>query len=149
MRRFVEWAGILGLIMATTAVAGAEPRRRREPPPATPNAAPPAPRAERVRQRRGYIRTQGTYQWRNGRWVWVAGRYEREQQNKVWVDARWEQQNGVWVFVEGGWRDPIPLYPTQPPPPAQAENAPPRPGDTWVPGRVDVPNGSYGWLAGS
>ena len=68
-----------------------------------PTVAPPPPRQERWRPRRGYVWVDGHWDWRGNRWTWVPGRYERERRGQVYRAPRWEQQGGVYVNVSGGW----------------------------------------------
>jgi len=68
-----------------------------------PTVAPPPPRQERWKPRRGYVWVDGHWDWRGNRWTWVPGRYERERLGHVYRAPRWEQRGGVYVNVSGGW----------------------------------------------
>ncbi len=114
----------------------------------TPNQAPPAPRAERVgAPRRGYVWVAGTWDWRNGRYVWVRGHYERAQRGKRWRNHNWEQRDGAWVRVDGRWDD-APQYPDAPPPDPREERIRPRRGYVYIKGRWDWQDGQWNWVAG-
>jgi hypothetical protein len=67
-------------------------------------ATPPAPRAEYVTYRPGYIWVHG--HWRrdvNGRWYWQDGYYVRERPGYVYVPGHWERRGNHYVWREGGW----------------------------------------------
>jgi hypothetical protein len=112
-----------------------------------PTSAPPAPRAERARARRGWVWVGGRYEWRNGAWVWQAGRWERERRGKRWRDGRWEERHGRWEWVDGRWDEPSP-YPTSAPPSAPIERPQFRRGFVWVSGRYEWRDGAWAWQPG-
>ena len=74
--------------------------------------APPADRYEVVpAPRRGYVWENGHYQYRNGRYIWVAGHWERARPGYVHVQPRWTEHNGRWRYEARRWdrdRDGIP-----------------------------------------
>jgi hypothetical protein len=137
---------------------------RRRPPPdadAGPREAPPAPQPETVNSRPGFVFAPGHWDWREGKWVWVAGHWERERAGKEWHPGRWDQQNGRWVFIDGAWADagsapPAPQPPDRPgrrgpreaPPAPRAESAQTRAGFVWVQGAWDWQNDKWEWVAG-
>lgn len=113
-----------------------------------PRLAPPPPRAERVGSpRRGYVWVAGTWDWRNNRYVWVRGHYERSRAGKRWRQHNWEERDGAWVRVDGSWDD-APQYPDQPPPDLRAERIRPRRGFVYIKGRWDWQDGQWNWVAG-
>ncbi len=149
----IRW--ILPMALATTTIAGsfetasAQPAdRRRAPPSPAPNAAPPAPRAERDgAPRRGFVWVSGAWDWRNGQWVWVAGHYERSRAGKRFRSLRWDQRDGAWVRVEGSWED-APASPDRAPPDPRDERPRMRRGFIWVKGHWDWQDGNWQWTAG-
>lgn len=53
----------------------------------------------------GYVWTDGFYDLRGGRWVWVGGRWARPPRpNYVWVKPYWEQRGRAYRFHQGHWR---------------------------------------------
>jgi len=73
-----------------------------------PTTAPPAPRAEKIGIRRGFVWAPGHYQWKNGQYAWVPGHWERARAKKRWLEGRWEQRGNQYVWVEGSWGDDAP-----------------------------------------
>src|SRR5262245_58641872 len=71
---------------------------RRVPPPPPPGVvlrpteAPPPPREERMAPRPGFVFIGGHWDWKDGKWAWVAGRFEKERAGKKWRPHRWEQR---------------------------------------------------------
>jgi len=65
--------------------------------------APPPPQEEVIEVRSGYVFVRGHWDWQ-GRWVWIAGHWERERAGYMWAEGRWEQRGNQWVWVEGEWR---------------------------------------------
>ena len=76
--------------------------------PGVPVEAPPPPVVERQRARRGWVWVGGNYQWRDGRYVWMRGHWERERPGWSWREGRWENQGGRYVWVAGGWEAAAP-----------------------------------------
>lgn len=139
---------------------------------------PPKPRYVTVQPRAGYVWVRGHWEYTGARWVWMDGRWEREQRGKRWEPGHWERRGnrhhwvaGHWVTVSAGGgvvrdhrnnrpdpaptghvRDhrapPVAAYPTQAPPPPQAENQAARAGYIWVSGRWDWKGGKWAWTAG-
>ncbi|HLU67226.1 MAG TPA: YXWGXW repeat-containing protein [Kofleriaceae bacterium] len=64
---------------------------------------PPAPRAEKVATRSGYVWVPGYYKWEAGAYVWVDGHWERARKDKVWEPGRWERRGDRYVWIEGRW----------------------------------------------
>ena len=112
-----------------------------------PTVAPPPPRDERFDTRPGQVWVRGHWDWQNGLYVWIAGRYEPVRTGRRWRDVRWEQRGTEWVRVDGDWEE-VPLYPTAAPPPPRQEQIGARPGFTWVRGRWDWRNGNWDWVPG-
>src|SRR5688572_23556897 len=77
--------------------------------PAYPTQAPPPPKPETSRPRRGYVWVSGRYEWRDGQWEWTAGHWERARAKKRWRDGRWEQRGDRWDWTDGGWDDDAPV----------------------------------------
>jgi hypothetical protein len=67
-----------------------------QPPPAQVETVPPAPAAD-------MIWTPGYWNFVNGQYVWVAGRYEPAKIGYVWAPNRWEHVNGRWQMTGGAW----------------------------------------------
>jgi WXXGXW repeat (2 copies) len=66
---------------------------------------PPAYGGYRAAPGPGYVWTEGFYDLRGDRWVWVSGRYMRPPRPySVWVPGRWEQNGHGWRFDQGHWR---------------------------------------------
>ncbi len=74
--------------------------------------APPPPRYERVpAPRRGMVWSQGHWEWRGHRHVWVPGSWIRVRPGYAWHQPRWEQRGDRWYYQSGGWdrdRDGVP-----------------------------------------
>lgn len=67
--------------------------------------APPAPRYEVIpAPRDGFAWQPGYWEWRNGRHVWVRGRWIRERPGMYWHPSRWVQYpDGRWYLERGRW----------------------------------------------
>ena len=69
------------------------------------NIAPPAPRYEVVpAPRHGYVWAPGYWDWRHGRYHWVAGHYVRHRPGHYYEPVRWAYHDGRY-YRSGGWRD--------------------------------------------
>ena len=64
---------------------------------------PPAPRAEVVHTRHGYVWVGGHYGWRNRRYVWSRGHYARERPGWAWRDGGWEHRERAYEWHPGHW----------------------------------------------
>jgi serine/threonine-protein kinase len=64
---------------------------------------PPAPRDERVVERRGYVWERGHYGWRHHHYIWVHGHYVRERPGYEWVPGRWERHEDHYDWYRGEW----------------------------------------------
>jgi len=135
------------------------PEARRPPPPpgdAGPREAPPAPRAETVTARAGFVWIPGRWEWKGGKWDWAAGRWERERAGKKWREGRWEKRGDVWAYSDGQWDagDATPPGPPgdrpreAPPPPREEKRDAARAGFAWVRGQWDWKGGKWDWVAG-
>ncbi|MCE9638198.1 MAG: hypothetical protein K8T90_21050, partial [Planctomycetes bacterium] len=113
---------------------------------AYPREAPPAPRADNRRARRGDVLIPGRGDWRGGKWEWIDGREEAERPGKRFREGRWEKRGDQWAFVDGDWEDGG--YPREAPPAPRAENRRARPGYVLVPGRWDWRGGKWEWIDG-
>lgn len=67
-------------------------------PPVAPVEVVPAPRV-------GYVWAPGYWDWRHGRYVWVAGHYIRHRPGYVYAPTRWVYRDGRYYRSGGGWRD--------------------------------------------
>ena len=66
--------------------------------------APPAPRYERVpAPRRGMVWSEGHWEWRGHRHVWIPGTWVRVRQGYQYHQPGWAERNGQWYFNNGGW----------------------------------------------
>lgn len=68
--------------------------------------APPAPQPEAVPPRPSSqdVWLAGYWTWRDNRYAWMAGHWERPPTNATrWVNPRWEPENGAYRFYEGYW----------------------------------------------
>ena len=53
----------------------------------------------------GYIWTDGFWDLRGSRWVWVNGRWVTPPRGRrAWVTDRWERHGNGWRFHRGYWR---------------------------------------------
>lgn len=76
-------------------------------------AAPPAPVYEAVpAPRPGYAWAPGHYEFRDGRYVWLSGRWIEDRPGWQWQEARWLQRpDGSWYLVGGQWvRGNVAIY---------------------------------------
>jgi hypothetical protein len=79
----------------------------RPPPGNRPGIAPPPLRRERrpsPPRARGYIWTDGYWQWQRGQYVWIPGRWIARRPGRRWVPGYWRHQGPAWVYVDGYWR---------------------------------------------
>ena len=66
---------------------------------------PPAPRAEYVSYRPGYVWVQGHWMRDyNGRYRWQSGYFVRERPGYVYAPGRWERRGRQYHWVDGGWQ---------------------------------------------
>jgi len=66
--------------------------------------APPPPRSEAVPEaRRGYTWAPGHWDWNGRRYVWMRGKWVRDEPGYVYRPQVWEERNGRWVAERGGW----------------------------------------------
>ena len=67
------------------------------------NAVPPVPLVEVVPVPRvGFVWAPGYWDWRHGRYFWVAGRWERHRPGHVYYPVTWVRHNGHY-YRHGGW----------------------------------------------
>lgn len=147
----------------------------REPPP--PQAEPEAgtQRAGYIFVRGRWVWNNNQWTWSAGRWertranyTWSDGRWEQRGSQWHWIDGQWVAVGGgggnVVVDHRGGGgggtapvdvedqRTPQPpapsMYPTQPPPALQNENAGTKTGHVWIRGRWDWQAGNWTWVPG-
>ncbi len=68
------------------------------------NMDPPMRRVEHMDARPGYVVVPGVWSWRNGRHVWVPGRYVAEREGYRYQNDRWvKHDNNKWTMQRGGW----------------------------------------------
>ena len=66
--------------------------------------APPPPRYERVPPpRRGMVWSQGHWEWRGHRHVWMAGYWVKARPGYHNREPRWVEHDGRWAMQRGGW----------------------------------------------
>ncbi|MGE5184598.1 MAG: IPT/TIG domain-containing protein [Acidobacteriota bacterium] len=87
------------------------------PPGDEPNAAPPPPPAENPGARAGFEWVAGRYNWRDHKWQWMPGHWERERAGQHWHPGRWDRRDGHWIWVEGTWGAGPVVVETPPAPP--------------------------------
>jgi hypothetical protein len=84
-------------VVATTVAPGTTYVVMQAPPAAQPEAVPPRPSSQDVW-------LPGYWTWRDNRYAWMAGHWERPPTNATkWVNPRWEPENGAYRFYEGYW----------------------------------------------
>jgi hypothetical protein len=66
---------------------------------------PPAPQAEAIVVRPGFVWIGGHWARVGGRWAWRGGYYQAERAGYVWGPGRWEIRGRRHVWIEGGWRE--------------------------------------------
>lgn len=70
------------------------------------NVAPPPLRYEVVPAPRvGYVWAPGYWDWRYGRYHWVAGRWQNHRPGYVYEPVRWVHRDGRYYRQAAGWRD--------------------------------------------
>ena len=66
--------------------------------------APPPPRYERVpAPRRGMVWSQGYWEMRGHRHVWIPGTWMRVRPGYSYHQPGWQQRNNQWYFNKGSW----------------------------------------------
>ena len=125
-----------------------------------PTEAPPPPQAETHETRAGFVWIAGQWDWKDGKYAWTPGHWERERAGKHWRESRWEQKDGHWQLTAGAWEEGTTPPPVAVPPPAgdaptMAPPAPPaetheptRAGFVWVTGNYEWRDGKYNWVPG-
>jgi hypothetical protein len=69
-----------------------------------PRDAPPSPREEHYRPRRGYVWTGGRWEWRHHhRYVWSRGHYARERRGYEYAPGRWDRHEDHYDWHDGEW----------------------------------------------
>jgi hypothetical protein len=123
--------------------------------------APPPPPREVVAPRAGFVWISGHHEWRNGRYFWIGGVWEREQPGRRWQAGRWERQGDRYVWFPGAWVGAAPppppppqavyIAPPPPPPPLPPETQDRSPGDPnqiWIPGAYEWRGDRYVFVRG-
>jgi hypothetical protein len=142
-------SAVLALSIFSYRSAGEEPAMNAEPVAPAVIAKPLAPPANDVPGQQPspqHVWTPGHWQWGQGSYVWVAGRWEiPPASNSVWIAPQWrEQGNGV-VLREGYWQQsqqatettsaaqlPPEITTMQSPPPPRPEQIPPQPSPAYI-----------------
>ncbi|HVX67401.1 MAG TPA: YXWGXW repeat-containing protein [Bryobacteraceae bacterium] len=99
-RHFLLAAVLLGILTTGACASRGYYYRDRVPPP-------PPPRLGIVGYAPGpgYVWTDGYYDLRGSRWVWVPGTWMRPPRgHAVWVRPRWEAHGHGYRFHRGHWR---------------------------------------------
>jgi hypothetical protein len=69
---------------------------------------PPPPAQVEVRYARPSpfdVWVPGYWEWRGGRYVWIAGHWSRPPRgHRSWEAPRWERRGSNYIFIEGHWR---------------------------------------------
>jgi hypothetical protein len=52
----------------------------------------------------GYFWVDGYWSWRGNQWAWVGGHWERERTGYIYVAPTYQYTNGKHVYVDGGWQ---------------------------------------------
>ncbi|MFT3781885.1 MAG: YXWGXW repeat-containing protein [Nibricoccus sp.] len=68
---------------------------------------PPAAQQEQITERptANHVWIPGYWTWRDGRYVWIAGRWEiPPRADATWVAPRWERESSGYRFYEGYWQ---------------------------------------------
>jgi hypothetical protein len=53
----------------------------------------------------GHVWVPGFHRWDGGRYVWVAGSWQRPPRGlATWVPGHWAHNRSGWYWVEGRWR---------------------------------------------
>ena len=90
---------LLGTILSACASGGGYYSARIGPPP------PPRYAVFGVAPAPGYVWTNGFWDLRGSRWVWVDGRWVRPPRGRtVWVPNEWRQEHGRYRMQRGYWR---------------------------------------------
>jgi hypothetical protein len=133
--------------------------------------APPPPQDEVILERPSpdHVWIRGYWAWREGRHVWIGGRWERPPHaGFVWVEPRWEHRDRGYVFIGGSWRagsvavrETVAVQPAvsvhvnfvaQPPPPLRheviVERERPSHEHVWINGYWVWRDGRHVWIGG-
>ena len=67
--------------------------------------APPPPRTEAApAARRGYVWSEGHWEWQNRKHKWVRGAWVKERRGHNYVQPAWVERDGRWTLTRGTWR---------------------------------------------
>ena len=96
---------IIGSLVATALGAAALPAAARTNVDFYVNVAPPPVYQEVVpAPRAGYVWVPGYWDWRHGRYHWVAGSWARHRPGHYYEPVRWHYRDGRY-YRAGGWHD--------------------------------------------
>ena len=112
-----------------------------------PDRAPPPPRKEFARPRKGRVWIPGAYQWRDGQWMWTSGYYVRRIHGKRWSPGHWDLSRGEWLWTPGAWIE-VSVRPLTAPPPPMIESHRMQRGQIWIPGHYQWVDGEWVWQPG-
>jgi hypothetical protein len=108
-----------------------------------PHQPPPPNRAETATMKPGFVWVTGRWDWKDDKWAWIDGHYERQRAHKRWREARWEAKDGAYALVDGDWIDEnAPPQVAPPVPPPDSMQPPVRDHREW---RLDRPTVSNYW----
>ena len=66
---------------------------------------PPPPREVEVPPpRHGYVWAPGYWRWEQRHHVWAKGHWERERHGMYWAPGHWVEREGRWAFVAPRWQ---------------------------------------------
>ena len=95
---------LLGSLVAATLGAAALPAAARTNVDLVVNFGPPPLRYEIVPAPRvGFVWVPGYWDWRYGRYYWVAGHYVRHRPGYYYRPARWVEYDGRWHYARPYW----------------------------------------------
>ena len=92
MKRCSKMALVAVMLLGSAAVATADQPDHRRGGEVHPMHAPPPPKREAAGKRAGYVWVEGRYDFRDGKYVWLPGHWERAQQGKRYRQGRWDKR---------------------------------------------------------